>query len=219
MGPRPAMSAILLPALVHRRVQWKNGGGHTTELVLRPDDGAASTTGSNPFDWRLSIATIDRGGGFSAFPGVDRSLMALSPQGLGLVDNGHPVSLRQYEVHQFAGENEVTAVDVTVPTLDLNLMTRRSAFSGGLQYRELASGQVIGTEAVVVVVVLAGDVSFRGTLLQPHDAVVIDGGSADFTGHGNLAMAAISPNQSQAPARVRRLPHQTDRNRSELQNA
>ncbi|MHA7293627.1 HutD/Ves family protein [Arthrobacter sp. HLT1-21] len=187
------MSAILLPASAHRRVPWRNGGGHTTELAIRPDDGAA-TRGSGPFDWRLSIATVDSDGGFSTFPGVDRSLMALSPHGLRLVDDGNPVNLRQHEVHRFAGEHQVAAVGVTVPTLDLNLMTRRTAFSGGLQYRELTSGQIIETElGVVVVVLLSGELRFSDTRLEPHDAVLIENGVAEFTGHAKVAIASVSP--------------------------
>ncbi|MBG6181441.1 HutD/Ves family protein [Arthrobacter sp. CAN_A1] len=185
------MSALLLPASARQRVPWKNGGGYTTELVIRPD-GDAPTPGTCPFDWRLSIATVDSDGGFSAFPGVDRSLMALSPQGLGLVDNGTPVELRQHEVHRFAGENEVAAVGVTAPTLDLNLMTRRAACSGDLQYRELTSGQVIEAESgAVVVVLLSGELSYGGTRLAPHDAVLIDNGSAAFRGHAAVAIASI----------------------------
>ena len=191
MGTHSAMSALLLPASEYRRVPWKNGGGYTTELIVRPA-GDAPTSGNCPFDWRLSIATVDSEGGFSAFPGVDRSLMALSPEGLGLVDSGYPVNLRQHEVHRFAGENEVAAVGVTAPTLDLNLMTRRAACSGELQYRELGSGQVIEAESgVVVVVLLSGELSFCGTRLAPQDAVLIDNGSAEFSGHAAVAIASI----------------------------
>ncbi|WP_051427409.1 HutD family protein [Arthrobacter sp. H20] len=181
------MSVTLLPASGHRQVQWKNGGGVTTELVLRPDGASAAT-----FDWRLSIATVGRDGAFSVFPGVDRSLMALSPQGLGLVDNGHQVNLHQYGVHRFAGENEVAAVGVTAPTLDLNLMTRRAAFTGELHYVDLADEQVIGTASgTAVVVMLSGSLSFRGQLLRPHDSVLIENGQADFVGEAGVAVATL----------------------------
>ena len=189
------MTAILLPASAHRQVPWKNGGGHTAEVVVRPDDGVASAAGTSGFDWRLSIATVDRDGGFSSFPGVDRSLMALSPQGLGLVDNGVSVALRQYQVHQFPGENDVAAVGVTGPTLDLNLMIRRKAFSGGIRFWELTGEVDMGAKegGAVVVVLLSGELRFEGKLLRPHDAVLIEGGCADFTGHARAALASISP--------------------------
>ena len=188
------MSALLLPASARQQVTWKNGGGYTAEVVVMPDDGAAPTAGSSAFDWRLSIATVDRDGGFSSFPGVSRSLMALSPQGLALVDNGNPVTLRQYDVHHFRGENDVAAVDVTGPTLDLNLMIRREAFSGDLRYGEMTGDDLVGTAAGhTVVVLLSGRLRFEGRLLQPHDAVLMGDGGADVTGYAQVALASISP--------------------------
>jgi len=47
---------------------WPNGGGLTRDLVLAP----ASAPDGPRFDWRLSLADIDRDGPFSSLPGVDR---------------------------------------------------------------------------------------------------------------------------------------------------
>lgn len=198
------MSAIWLPASSHRRVPWKNGGGYTTELVVRPDDDATGSA-QEPFAWRLSIATVDRDGGFSAFPGVDRFLMALSPEGLGLVDGGHPVALGQYGVHRFAGEHDVAATGVTVPTQDLNLMTRRDACTGVLEHlrvdgptdtnRELA----VPPGGAVVVVLLAGTLHVDGQLLEPHDAVLsehtglVDDGVLGLFGAADVAVVWVYP--------------------------
>lgn len=48
---------------------WANGGGTTRDLALGP-----APAGSPPpaFDWRLSLADIDRDGPFSVLAGVDR---------------------------------------------------------------------------------------------------------------------------------------------------
>ncbi|NOJ60418.1 HutD family protein [Arthrobacter sp. 260] len=198
------MSATLLPASSHRRVPWKNGGGYTTELVVRPDDDATGSA-QGPFTWRLSIATVDRDGGFSAFPGVDRSLMALSPGGLGLVDGGHPVALGRYGVHRFAGENDVAATGVTVPTLDLNLMTRRDACTGVLEHLRLDAPAGTPRElaappgGAVVVVLLAGTLHVDDQLLKPHDAVLIertgqaDDGALRLSGAADVAVASVYP--------------------------
>ncbi|WP_024476114.1 HutD/Ves family protein [Arthrobacter sp. CAL618] len=198
------MSASWLPASSHRRVPWKNGGGYTTELVVRPDDDATGAA-QEPFTWRLSIATVDRDGGFSSFTGVNRSLMALSPGGLGLVDGGHPVALGQYEVHQFAGENDVAATGVTAPTLDLNLMTRRDAYTGVLEYLRVDEPTDTGRElavppgGAVVVVLLAGTLHVDGQLLELHDAVLIEhtgvvvDGALRLSGAADVAVASVYP--------------------------
>jgi environmental stress-induced protein Ves len=58
---------------------WKNGGGATREIVCQPPG-----AGMDAFDWRISIATIDRPGPFSAFPGIARTIMLLEGCGVRL---------------------------------------------------------------------------------------------------------------------------------------
>ena len=52
---------------------WKNGGGTTRDILVSPP--GASLDG---FDWRLSLAQVDRDGPFSRFDNVDRTLILLS---------------------------------------------------------------------------------------------------------------------------------------------
>ena len=51
---------------------WKNGGGVTREVAAYPPG-----AGLDDFDWRVSMATVEAGGPFSVFPGVDRVLAVL----------------------------------------------------------------------------------------------------------------------------------------------
>ena len=51
---------------------WKNGGGVTRDIMVFPDG-----AGDADFLWRASIATIEKAGPFSAFPGVDRAFLLL----------------------------------------------------------------------------------------------------------------------------------------------
>jgi environmental stress-induced protein Ves len=53
----------------YRRTPWKNGGGLTEEIAAHPEGAAL-----DGFDWRISIAAVDRDGPFSRFPGVDRTI-------------------------------------------------------------------------------------------------------------------------------------------------
>ena len=65
------------------RQPWRNGGGVTRELLKWP----------NADDWtlRLSVADIQKDGPFSAFPQVQRWIVALTGVGMEL---GEPLNFR-----------------------------------------------------------------------------------------------------------------------------
>ena len=68
---------------------WKNGGGTTREIAAWPQG-----AGIDGFDWRVSIATIDQAGPFSAFAGVDRVIMLLDGSGVRLRSGGGRIDHR-----------------------------------------------------------------------------------------------------------------------------
>jgi environmental stress-induced protein Ves len=68
---------LILRASGYRTVSWKNGGGITQEILREPAEPA-------PFDWRLSLATIEAPGPFSAFDGYHRTLVLVSGAGMEL---------------------------------------------------------------------------------------------------------------------------------------
>lgn len=181
------MGITLLRASEHRRVPWRNGQGSTAEILSRSGPDQA-------FDWRLSIATIDSDAGFSQFQGIDRSLMALSPSGVELATAAGRVVLRQFDVHRFAGEDAVSAANVRLPTLDLNLMTRRERCSGSLTVEHpLGDWSVeLDGSSEGAVVLLEGRVYLGAVKLEQCDAVSIGRGSRlSLEGEGVLAMAQV----------------------------
>ncbi|MBB6095382.1 hypothetical protein HNQ60_004272 [Povalibacter uvarum] len=107
---------------------WKNGGGTTLELMCSPPGATLAD-----FDWRVSIATVAASGPFSRFPGIDRTIVLLSGEGMHLrsphdgvnqgsvdhllIDPGVPFS--------FPGETSIQASLVGGVSKDFNLMTRR----------------------------------------------------------------------------------------------
>jgi environmental stress-induced protein Ves len=211
----------VLSASVRRVVPWRNGAGTTTVVAEGwPDgaDGADSVDGadgagpaSEPV-WRISIATIERAAPFSAFAGVDRLLMPLSPAGLDLVIDGRRVRGEAFDVLPFAGESAVEAVDVTTRGLDLNLMTVRGAAVGTLAAHRLdgdltlgsthsagSSGSLGSASAWTVAVVVEGEVSsLTHGALALHDALVIPpGGAVQLTGRAAvIALAGIEPTRA-----------------------
>ena len=68
---------------------WKNGGGSTQELACWPPG-----ADMNSFEWRVSLATVDRPGPFSAFPAIDRQIMLLGGDGLHLRGPGNRLRSR-----------------------------------------------------------------------------------------------------------------------------
>jgi environmental stress-induced protein Ves len=121
------MHRLLTPA-DYRRMPWKNGGGHTTEIAAEP-----SGAGMASFVWRVSVADIAQDGPFSAFPGIDRTLVLLSGHGMRLATAGDTMDLHTpYEPVAFAGEAPIECALTRGPTRDFNLMVRRDAASGNV---------------------------------------------------------------------------------------
>jgi environmental stress-induced protein Ves len=109
---------------------WKNGGGVTCEVAAWPPG-----TGSGEFDWRISIASVTRGGPFSAFPGVDRALAVLTGT-LRLAIEGREEILLQPgspSVH-FPGDVPCHGEPQDAAVTDLNVMTRRGKLSSRLAW-------------------------------------------------------------------------------------
>jgi environmental stress-induced protein Ves len=108
-------------------IPWKNGGGTTRQLAVGPADATA-----NDFAWRISIAEIGAPGEFSAFPGIDRTIllwhgegvMLRSPAWVDHLRNGHRLDDSRVPF-SFRGEDEVACDLLGGPTQDLNLMVRR----------------------------------------------------------------------------------------------
>jgi uncharacterized protein len=141
---------VLAPA-DYRRMPWKNGGGHTHEIAVHPEG-----AGMAAFAWRVSIAEIAQDGPFSSFPGVDRTLVLITGNGIRLQGTGSPLDLRAaYEPVTFTGEAELDCVLTDGPVRDFNLMVRRDAATGEIiVVRE--GGQAIAPAQAYVCFAAAG---------------------------------------------------------------
>ena len=116
---------------------WKNGGGTTHEIARVPPAGE--------FEWRLSLAHIERGGPFSNFSGYRRALTLVSGAGCVLHGVGAvPARLNVpgMTVH-FAGEAAVSCELMGGGSCwDLNLMVREPGEIVAAQDVRLAPGVV-----------------------------------------------------------------------------
>jgi environmental stress-induced protein Ves len=130
----------VIPANEYRRVRWKNGSGWTREIACMPE--------REDWDWRLSIAEIERDGPFSVFPGIDRELVLIRGNGLRLrFEDGEVRELQPpHERIRFAGERVVSGELLDGPTHDFNLMWRRDAIAAELLHRPLVGPMLFFTE-------------------------------------------------------------------------
>jgi environmental stress-induced protein Ves len=146
----------VIPANDYRRERWRNGAGWTRAICRVPE--------RDEWDWRLSIAEIERNAPFSTFPGIDRELVLLGGNGLRLrFDDGETRQLDPpYGRVRFAGERALTGGPVDGRSEDFNLMWRRDAVTTQLWHRPLVGPMVVFVDpgSTWVVHLLAGDARF-----------------------------------------------------------
>ena len=106
------------------RVPWKNGGGTTAEVAAFPEGSTFET-----FGWRISMADVASDGPFSAFPGIDRTLIVVEGDGIELDVEGivYPLDAANPKL-SFSGDDITTGRLLSGPIRDLNVMTRRGQF-------------------------------------------------------------------------------------------
>jgi len=135
---------VLSPA-DYRRMPWKNGGGHTTEIATFP---AGSDFAS--FVWRVSIAEVVQDGPFSTLAAVDRTLVLLAGDGMRLTGEGAPIELRAaFEPIEFSGDAPLHCSLLAGPVRDFNLMVRRGKARGNIVVCRGGGGPVEAADAYV----------------------------------------------------------------------
>jgi uncharacterized protein len=153
--PMPGQSRIIA-SNEYRRERWRNGAGWTREIVRVPD--------TEDWDWRLSIAEIERDGSFSEFPGIERELLLTRGNGVRLrFEDGEICELQPPHGRvRFAGERALHAELLDGPTHDFNLMWRRNAITAELLHRPLVGPMIFFAEPAVswAIHLLAGQAEF-----------------------------------------------------------
>lgn len=203
-------TSFVLPAHEYRRIRWRNGLGWTREIIrCRLGDDASRRLevdqDGDDWDWRLSIAEIERDAPFSTFPGIDRELVLLSGNGLRLrFDDGECSELDPpHGRARFAGERAVTGELVDGPTHDFNLMWRRDRVDAALWHRPLVGPMVIFAEpgTAWAVHLFAGQAQFADDSglppLAAGDTAVLQAGETRLRhvldGGGEALLVRISP--------------------------
>lgn len=150
---------------------WKNGGGVTREIVCSPPG-----AGMEGFDWRVSIATIDKPGPFSAFAGVDRVIMLLDGAGVHLrAPDGHLDHRLEVPHVPFAFSGDV-ALDCELlggTSTDFNVMSRRGRLRADV--RVLRESEPIAPVDRGLLLALRGQWQLNGIVCEPGAGLWWDG--------------------------------------------
>jgi environmental stress-induced protein Ves len=165
----------ILRASDHKVMPWKNGLGATTEIAVSPEH-----DGFEAFAWRVSMAQVTRDGPFSLFPGVDRTLLVLTGNGIVLdVDGRQPATLtRDSAPYPFAGDATTKATLIDGPIVDLNVMVRRGVVRADVQRIQLTAPQQFIATDIRLLFVESGESIVRSTAgdetLLTNDALLFD---------------------------------------------
>jgi environmental stress-induced protein Ves len=175
------MPWIHLTSREARRMPWKNGGGTTLELAVEPP-GATPDTG---FAWRLSSAEVAMSGPFSAFPGIERTLLLLAGDGFRLDFGGHGSVIldRPLEVVRFSGDWPARADLLGGPCVDFNLMADPARCRARLKVLRLDGARRLVLDAATILVFVARGVVSVPTLdlhLGQGHLLRIEGGTGDL---------------------------------------
>ncbi len=194
-----------LPAHEYRRERWRNGLGWTREITRWPQ-------GADAWEWRMSIAEIDRDAAFSAFPGVDRELVLVHGNGVRLrfADGEVAEVLPPHGKVRFAGEREAFGELVDGPTHDFNLMWRRDRWDAALWHRPLVGSMVLFAAAgeTWAVHLLSGHAvgvhDAERVRLEAGDTALLEAGPARarlaLDGAGALLVMRLQPRSTDAGA-------------------
>ncbi|CAN5610845.1 HutD family protein [soil metagenome] len=194
-----------IPANEYRRVRWRNGAGWTREILQSSVRGVAADDPAVAWDWRLSIAEIEKPTGFSRFPGVERELVLLRGNGLLLhLDDGEDRVLPPPHGRcRLAGEDGTTGAPVDGPVHVFNLMWRREAVSARLWHRPLVGSMLVFVDpgSCWAAYLLAGEARIAGDAAVPPlaggDTAVLTAavGRARYLieGGGELLLVQVEP--------------------------
>lgn len=166
---------------------WLNGGGKTKVLasVAGPD---------GDFDWRISIAEVNKAGEFSELPGVDRVITLIDGEFLMLTVDGVEHGLERYRPFRFSGDASTTAELPTGPGMDLNLMTRRGSYRGFVTVLEISKKRPHPVFEDQWVVLLQGSAQLDdGSQLERFDAVQGAAAPPEISGRGFVAVLSLEP--------------------------
>ncbi|MFI8994438.1 HutD family protein [Streptomyces sp. NPDC053542] len=185
----------LLPAAGRAAAPWSNGGGVTREIAAGPRG-----AGWDTFDWRVSLADVDRDGPYSPLPGVRRILTMVAGGGMELTIDGERTAVTEpFRPLSFPGGAATDCVLADGPLVNFNVMVRegRCHADVAMARGRYAVRPAAGPDGAVLVAAVAGAVrltpagSAEPVTLGRYDAALLPAGTGADLDAGPDGVAAV----------------------------
>ncbi|MGL3806557.1 HutD/Ves family protein [Paeniglutamicibacter sp. R2-26] len=188
----------IVPLAASPKKMWGQAQGQVRDIAAGTldADGALVPSTAEEWDWRLSVASIERAGNFTPYDGFDRTLTVITGELLELTIDGTKQAVELYRPLKFPGGSTTSATLPTGEVLALNLITRTGAVRGNVRIVELSKKReqyLFGSQFGVLLqgkaVVLQGDTE---RAVELRDTVV--GGEEDsprISGRGFMAVVSL----------------------------
>lgn len=167
----------------HDVVPWKNGGGITRVIAT-----GGSRDGSEDWSWRVSIASVERDGAYSEFPGVDRLTTVVVGNGTDLFHpDGSTIALNPLQPTLIPSDVALWGILRDEPIVNLNVMTRQGRFVATAQICDGPHEEdiTLDRDDILLVHVLVGSCSISGgdggSVSALADETLIHDGYGTFT--------------------------------------
>ena len=149
-----------------RPVAWKNGHGVTREIAQCPT--------SQPYDWRLSLAEMDRNAEFSTFPGLRRILTVVAGQGMGFATPSEESAVKPNEPVVFEGDLAIEATLTDGPVCNYNLIYNPERIRADVQVVTGRQNLMVPTNPgrIVVLYVIQGSATFDTAPVAAGDTAI-----------------------------------------------
>lgn len=166
---------------------WQNGAGRTREI--------ARSEGDSGIVWRLSVAEIEAGAGFSSFPGLRRCLTVFRGAGLSLT-LGSEVSSPGNDPFWFSGDAPVRCAVPSGTVSVFNLMHDPAVSKAAVKVLPEISRQriMVPRDTVICVFCLSGRLRIGAATGEAGCYAVISGGDREvaFDVTGRVLCAHIT---------------------------
>ena len=133
-------TGTIIPLAASPKKSWGAAQGHIREIAAGKlaADGSLLPTDGQDWDWRLSVASIEKPGDFTPYAGFERTLTLIMGELLELTIDGATQGVELYRPLKFAGASATSAALPTGEVLALNLITRTGKVRGNVRIVELS---------------------------------------------------------------------------------
>lgn len=183
------MTFVHLPPTAFLETPWRNGAGLTRQIAIHP----AGASVNDPFQWRISTARVGSSGPFSAFPGLDRTLLLLNGPGMALdlgPDGTHRME-RPFEPVAFSGDSPASGTLLAGACTDFNVFTRRGHCQQQVQVLRAEASLPAADPLILFVAQGTVDVEVFGPLPEGH-ALRIEGRGVRVTPGTDTVLLAVA---------------------------